>query len=65
MEIEEYLFRNKITKTDFAKRIGVSRPHFHQMLSGKKRITAETAFKIEKETQGAVTKEELRPDIFQ
>lgn len=65
MKVEEYLFRNKITKTEFAKNIGVSRSHFHQMLAGTKRITAETAFKIEKETGGAVTKEELRPDIFQ
>ena len=65
MDIEEYLFRSKTTKTQFAKALGISRTHLHDLLAGRKRITAEVAFKIEKETQGAVTKEELRPDIFQ
>ena len=64
MDIYEYLFRNKVTRKDFAAQIKVSRTHLQSMLSGQRKITAETAWKIEKETKGEVTKELLRPDIF-
>jgi DNA-binding transcriptional regulator YdaS (Cro superfamily) len=64
MELDEYLFRNKITKTSFADKIGVHRNYLHQILRKERAPSPQLAIKIEKETNGAVTKEQLRPDIF-
>jgi DNA-binding transcriptional regulator YdaS (Cro superfamily) len=47
-----------------AGKLGVDRSLVSQWLSGKTKVTAERAVQIERATNGAVTRAELRPDIF-
>jgi len=66
MSLDEYLWRNKISRTDFAKLLGVSRSHLQQILSGNRNASIKLAKKIEEVTQGKVSKEEmLFPEEFQ
>lgn len=44
--------------------IGVTQGAVSQWLNAKVRITAERAIKIEAATGGAVTRADLRPDVF-
>jgi transcriptional regulator with XRE-family HTH domain len=59
MRLSEYLFRMKMTKKDFAEKLGISRGHLQHILSGIKNPSVKLAKKIEDETGGKVTKEEL------
>jgi hypothetical protein len=36
MKLDEYLFRTKTTKTDFAEKVGISRGYLQHLLSGIK-----------------------------
>jgi DNA-binding transcriptional regulator YdaS (Cro superfamily) len=66
MKLDEYLFRSKISKKDFALKIGVSREHIHAMISGKRQPSPKLAKKIQDATKGEVTKEELLfPEDFE
>lgn len=47
-----------------ARMIGVGQGHVWYWLRRSKRIPAERAAQVERATDGAVTKEELRPDLF-
>lgn len=51
-------------QTGAARLLGVSQGLVWQWLNGKQRVTAERAIEIEEKTGGAVTKHELRPDLF-
>lgn len=46
-----------------ARHLGVSPPTINQWVSGARPIPAERCLEIEKITEGAVTCEELRPDV--
>ncbi len=46
-----------------ARNLGVSPPTINQWVSGARPIPAERCLEIEKITEGAVTCEELRPDV--
>ncbi|SCA63068.1 hypothetical protein SCG7086_AI_00150 [Chlamydiales bacterium SCGC AG-110-P3] len=37
MGLDEYLWRQKISRTDFAELLGISRSHLQQILSKKKK----------------------------
>jgi len=52
------------SQRDFAKNIGVSTAAINKWLSGDVIPKAERAMQIEKATNGAVTRAEIRPDIF-
>lgn len=66
MDLDEYLWRNKISRTDFAVQIKISRSHLQQILSRKRNPSVKLAKKIEEITDGKVTKEEvLFPEDFQ
>jgi DNA-binding transcriptional regulator YdaS (Cro superfamily) len=43
---------------------GCSQQLISQLLKGEVGVTAETALKIDAATNGAISKRELRPDIF-
>ncbi len=58
MNLDEYLFRKKISQTDFSKELGVSRNHFGEILRGRRTPSVKLAKKIEEFTNGEVTKEE-------
>lgn len=60
MDLKTYLVAN--TQTDLARRLGVTQGLVHQWATGKTQVTAKRAVKIEEETQGAVTRKDLRPD---
>jgi transcriptional regulator with XRE-family HTH domain len=59
MKLAEYLFRMKMTKKDFAEKLGISRGHLQHILSGTKNPSIKLAKKIEEETGGKVSKTEL------
>lgn len=59
MKLDEYLFRTKTTKKDFAEKIGISRGYLQHLLSGIKGPSIKLAKQIEEATGGKVTKEEL------
>ena len=59
MELREYLFKHRKTQTEMAKQLGVSTNHLSQIVRNERRPSIELAIKIEKLTEGEVTKEEL------
>lgn len=59
MDLDYWLFKNKITKTDFAKTLGISRGHLQGVISGKLSPSVKLAKKIEEATEGKVSKEKL------
>lgn len=64
MDIPTYLLTKQISQAEFAKRLEVTQGFVHQIIKGKSRITAERAIQIEQVTDGAITRAELRPDLF-
>lgn len=59
MELREYLFRNRISITDFSKKVDFSRNYISQIALGYRKPSKKLAKLIEKETNGEVTLEEL------
>lgn len=47
-----------------AAKVGVSRQFLHQVAHGAKRVPARLVLPIEKATRRAVTRYEMRPDVF-
>ncbi len=62
MDMKTYL--ETTTQAEFAERLGVSQGLVSQWLLGRTRITAERCRDIERVTNGAVTRRELRPDLY-
>jgi DNA-binding transcriptional regulator YdaS (Cro superfamily) len=46
------------------KLINVSQPAIHKWITGKSKPSAKNAIAIERATHGAITREQLRPDVF-
>lgn len=61
MNLKTYLSAHK--QTDLARVLGVTQGAVHQWSAGLTRISLERAIEIERHTVGAVTCEELRPDL--
>jgi transcriptional regulator with XRE-family HTH domain len=59
VKLDEYLFKTKTTKTDFAEKVGISRGYLQHILSGLKNPSVKLAKQIEEATGGKVSKEEL------
>jgi DNA-binding transcriptional regulator YdaS (Cro superfamily) len=59
MDLREYLFRKRMTVTDFSKLIDYSRTHISEIIHGTRRPGKKVARIIEKATNGEVTAEEL------
>jgi DNA-binding transcriptional regulator YdaS (Cro superfamily) len=53
------------TPKDLARAIGISQQHMSRLVLGKRPITAEIALRIQQATHGAVTADQLRPDLWQ
>ena len=51
-------------KQEMAEYLGISPTWLYLIMSGKRKASALLASKIEKATQGLVTRVELRPDLF-
>ena len=59
MDLEEYLFRQRLKKNKFANGLGVTPSHLYAILSGRRRASVDLAIKIEQATQGKVKKEKV------
>lgn len=63
MKLDQYLSENKIVARQFASALGVPPPLVSQWRTNERRVPAERCPDIERETNGLVTCEELRPDV--
>lgn len=54
----------KMSQSDLAAALQMSQANYSRLESGKQVITPEAAIKIEKISNGRVTRADLRPDIF-
>ena len=63
MKIRAYLKQRGLSQKEFATILGVTQGCIAQWIGGK-RISSERALQIEKKTQGHVTREDLRPDLY-
>lgn len=52
------------TQSEFARAIGVKQPSVFSWMVGKTKPSAKNAIAIERVTNGAVTRAEIRPEIF-
>lgn len=64
MDLKEYLLQNDITQIKFAKMINRSRATVNDYVNGWINVSLRTAVQIEKVTNGQVTRQEVRPDLF-
>jgi DNA-binding transcriptional regulator YdaS (Cro superfamily) len=64
MTLSEYLKAKKLTQAEFANAIGKSQGMVSHWIKGRYPVEPADAKKIEAVTKGAVTRHELRPDLF-
>lgn len=65
MNIPAYLEKHDLTQEQFAKKLGVSQGLVWQWINGETRVTPDRAKAIEKKTAGEITRQDLRPDIWE
>jgi DNA-binding transcriptional regulator YdaS (Cro superfamily) len=63
MDLKTYLESNAITQKEFAKLIDVHESMISQWINGVRSVPAERCSEIERASGGAVTCEDLRPDL--
>ncbi len=59
MELREYLFRQRLKISDFAKKLGYGRTYINEIVNGTKKPGKHLARQIERETEGQVKAEDL------
>jgi DNA-binding transcriptional regulator YdaS (Cro superfamily) len=64
MTLKEYLDHHQIKYSAFGRRIGVAGWSVKRYIDRERQITAERAIAIEQATNGEVTRQELRPDLW-
>lgn len=64
MKLRDYLKQERISQSEFARRLGVSQGMVWQWLNAKRQIAGEKVLPIEKVTAGKVSRHELRPDLY-
>lgn len=60
MTLDEYLKKEGISPSAWAKKVGISQPIITRFLSGKRGVSLETALRIQEATAGMVRVEELK-----
>lgn len=63
MDLKTYLASTDTLSRDFAVQLGVHASMVSQWLTGRRKVSANYCLAIEHATAGAVTCEELRPDL--
>ena len=63
MDIDTYLKTTGRQQVDLARDLSVAPPLLYQWRTGIRQVPAERCWQIERATDGAVTCEELRPDL--
>ena len=61
MKLQNWLEEKRLSKTEFAKRIGITRHALYLYLKGKRQPRLDIALRIERVTNGEVTVEDLIP----
>lgn len=51
-------------QAELAEKLGTSRANVNRWESGARRLTAEIAARIDKETEGRISKRDLLPEVF-
>lgn len=64
MTLAEYLKTKNLTQAEFANAVGKSQGMVSHWIKGRYPVEAEDAKTIETVTNGAVTRHDLRPDLF-
>ena len=64
MQLRDYLRQEGLTATAFGAKMRLSHAAVVRWMNGTRRISAERAIEIERATQGAVTRHDLRPDLY-
>lgn len=64
MILKSYLRVSKLSQSEFARQLGVTQGAVWQWIEGVQRVSAENAKRIEEITGGAVTRHDLRPDLW-
>ncbi|WP_213308249.1 transcriptional regulator [Paraburkholderia sacchari] len=62
MNLATYLSEQKLSQSAFAELLGVTQGLVYQWLAGRRPVAAERCVAIERATNGAVTRKDLRPD---
>lgn len=64
MKLADYIAANGLTPAAFARKAGVQPSTIFRLLNGSRRAESETAAKITAATNGLVTIQDLRPDLY-
>ena len=64
MNISQYITQNGMTQLEFGRKIGKTQAAVSHYINGQRKIDPILARSIEKTTNGDITAEDLRPDIF-
>lgn len=64
MDLRTYLVTSGSSQETFGRLLGVTQGAVGHWLAGRVPIPAERCVQIERETHGAVTRQDLRPDLF-
>lgn len=62
--LSDAMKRIPMTQAALAEAVGVTQPSVAHWVKGRVRIPAERCIQIELATQGAITRYDLRPDVF-
>lgn len=63
MTLRDFLGVERGAQAMLARQLGITQPYLSQIITGVRQPSSDIAIAIERETGGAVTVEELRPDI--
>jgi DNA-binding transcriptional regulator YdaS (Cro superfamily) len=65
MKLKDYFVgRPYGAKVELARKLGITKTWMSQLIAGTERCSPTLAVKIQEATEGAVTKADMRPDIF-
>lgn len=64
MDLKTYFEKTDVAQTELARKIGVTPGMVWQWVHSHRPIAAENVLKIEKATEGKVSRHELRPDLY-
>jgi len=65
MNIAQYLEHSQVSQSAFAALVGVSQSMVWQWIEGRRPVPEKRCARIERLTNGAITRQELRPDDWQ
>lgn len=64
MNLKQYIQANRGEGTRLAEALGIDKSYLSQMVGKDRPISAERCVAIERETDGAVTRRDLRPEDY-